>query len=80
MLQHEVHRVAENVAAPAAWRAHDDDLAVAARGLVDDRAARAARTDEALDEVDAVQLCDRGGGVERHVGSLLLLRQRRVER
>src|SRR5437660_9295094 len=73
VLQHEVDRVAEDTTPPRPARgAHDDDLALAARCLVDDGTAGVTRADEPLGELHAVELCDRCRSVESLVGQALL--------
>src|SRR6476661_3894045 len=85
MLEDEVDGVAEDTApSTATGRAHDDDLALTQLRLVDDRPAGVAGPDDPLRELDAVELCDRRGNIERVVrGPLLFLElsvQRLVER
>ncbi len=85
MLEDEVDGVAEDtMPPPRARRAHDDDLALPALRLVDDRPTGVARPDDPLRELHAVELCDRRRDVEGLVGGVLLFLepcvQRQVER
>ena len=61
-------------------RAHDDDVRVAAGGLLDDREPGASLTHEPLDHAHAVQVSDVVRLVEERVGERLLLGNFGVQR
>ncbi len=80
MLEHEVDRVAEDRLVLPAPGSEDDDLGATPVGLLDDRTAGIACTDDAFDHAHTVGLGDRAGLVEQLVRSLELLGQVGIER